>query len=171
MYEYLQQYPERSARYGNAMSFRASKIPLDPIYDNYDWAALGKATVVDVGGAYGAVSIGLAQRFPDLTFIVQDFANIVQVGAERVPSTLKDRVHFMPYDVFEEQPAKGAALYFFRAIFHNWPDACCVDMLRNQIPALAKGSRLLINEMLPPDPHTKPPIVERNLRYEWRHIS
>lgn len=148
------------------MNFRASKISMDPIYEQYDWKALGKATVIDVGGAYGAVCIGLAQRFPDLTFIVQDFPKIVQVGAERVPSALKDRVHFMPYDIFEEQPAKGAALYFLRAVFHNWPDACCVEILRNQIPALAKGSRILISEMLPPDPHTKPAFVERNLRYE-----
>ena len=137
---------------------------MNPVFDCFDWQSLGRANVVDVGGSYGTVSIGLAQRFPELSCTVQDFPDVVKEGAERLPEQLKEHITFMPYSILEEQPVKGADVYFFRAIFHNWPDAYCIKILRNQIPALKSGSRLIINDHYAPDPHTKLPMEERALR-------
>lgn len=44
----------------------------DQIIKGWDWAALGKATVVDAGGGIGTFSKDLAKAFPSLNFIVQD---------------------------------------------------------------------------------------------------
>lgn len=45
--------PERGRRFASAMNTFASMIPLEPLFNAFDWAAFGKATVVDVGGAWG----------------------------------------------------------------------------------------------------------------------
>ena len=128
------------------MSGMASTIPLDPLCGGFGWGSLAKATVVDVGGGHGPVSIGLAEAFPDLKFIVQDLPSVLEGAPASLPAALKGRVSFMAYNFLEEQPFKGAEVYFFRAIFHNWPDDYCIKILRNQIPALIHGAHLIINE-------------------------
>ncbi|KAF2163211.1 hypothetical protein M409DRAFT_68527 [Zasmidium cellare ATCC 36951] len=163
-YDEMEAHPERGRRFASAMNTFASLIPLEPLFNAFDWASFGKATVVDVGGAWGPVSIGLAQRFPDLNFIVQDLAGVVDEGPSRVPAEIKDRFQFMPYSILDEQPVKGAPIYFFRAIFHNWPDESCVQILKNQIPALKKGARIVIDDSTLHEPNTLPSSVEKRRR-------
>ena len=151
-FDELQKYPDRLMRFGNAMQASAARRSASPLFDAFDWASLGKATVVDVGGSQGAVAIPLAQTFPDLTVIVQDFPDVVEEGRERLPEPLKERVKFMAYDFFTEQPVKDAAVYFFRATFHNWPDAYCLKILQNVVPAMRPGARLVVNEFHEPEP-------------------
>lgn len=124
----------------------ASKISLDPLCGGFGWGSLGGATVVDVGGGHGPVSIGLAEVFPDLKFIVQDLPNVLEGAPASLPAALKERVSFMTYNFLELQPVQGAEVYFFRAVFHNWPDDYCIKILRYQIPALRHGMHLIINE-------------------------
>lgn len=164
LYEELRKYPERGRRWAGAMTAFASKIPLDPLAQGFDWASFHGGTVVDVGGGYGPVSIGLAQRFPHLHFIVQDFADVVAEGPSHMPPDLQGRISFMPYDFLDEQPVHGADIYFFRAVFHNWPDEHCVQILRNQIRALQPGARLVINEACMHAPNTLPAFLEKRRR-------
>ncbi|KAL8793410.1 MAG: hypothetical protein Q9195_003996 [Heterodermia aff. obscurata] len=143
------------------MSQFASRIPIQPIADAYDWALLGESTVVDVGGGHGPISTGLAKLFPQLRFIVQDLPEVIE---SRPPDDddLRDRVSFMAYDFLaDNQPVSGQAVYFFRAVFHNWPDASCVRILRNQVPALRAGAVLIVNETLLHEPGSLPPEQER----------
>ena len=37
-----------------------------------------------------------------------------------------------------------AKVYFFRHIFHDWPDATCHQILQNLIPSMSRDSRLVI---------------------------
>ena len=131
------------------------------IVDNYDWAALGKATVVDVGGGKGYVCRTLAQHFQDLSLIVQDLEDTANAGRSTCPEELKDRIKFMTHDFFTEQPVKGADVYFFRAIFHDWPEKYCVKILKSLIPALKKGSKVVIQDPHTMDPGTMAPWQER----------
>ncbi|ESZ96863.1 hypothetical protein SBOR_2728 [Sclerotinia borealis F-4128] len=80
LYEELRSHPSRGQRWANAMSVYASKIPLSPLIDSYEWSSLGSATIAGVGGGYGPVSIGLASQFPLLNFVVQDFEDVVADG-------------------------------------------------------------------------------------------
>ena len=146
------------------MSAYASRIPLAPLFANYDWASLGSATIVDVGGGYGPVSIGLAQKSPDARFIVQDFADVVAEDPKHVPAEISDRVSFMAYDMMNPQPVQGADVYFFRAIFHNWTDHYCVKILKNHVPAMRKGARLLINDSCLHEPGSLPWYQEKRRR-------
>jgi hypothetical protein len=54
--------------------------------------------------------------------------------------------------MFTSQPIKGARAYYFRNIFHDWPDKECVEFAK-QIAAVMKPgySKVLIFEWIFPD--------------------
>ncbi|KAE9374834.1 S-adenosyl-L-methionine-dependent methyltransferase [Stipitochalara longipes BDJ] len=63
-----------------------------------------------------------------------------------------DGIEVMAYDFFTPQLIKGAQVYFFRAICHDWSDAKCQQFLGNTVKAMEKGySKLLINDFVLPD--------------------
>ncbi|PQE24943.1 Sterigmatocystin 8-O-methyltransferase protein [Rutstroemia sp. NJR-2017a WRK4] len=164
LYDELRANPTRGERWANAMSIYASRIPLSPLIDSYDWANLSSAKILDVGGGYGPVSIGLAKAFPSLAFVVQDFADVIEDGPSHVPAETSSRITFMAYDMLTPQTVRDADVVFFRAVLHNWTDHYCLKILRNQIPALKKGSRLVIVEPQLPEPGKLSWHAEKRLR-------
>lgn len=65
---------------------------------------------------------------------------------------VKDRITFQDYNLNDTQPVVGADVYFFRTIFHNWPKSHCVRFLKNLVPALKPGAKILTNEIVLPKP-------------------
>lgn len=88
----------------------------------------------------------LAEATRNLRIIVQDLPETAQKGREILPAELKGQVEFVGHNFFSEQPVRGADVYFFRWIFHNWGDKYCFQILRALIPALKKGARVIANE-------------------------
>ena len=167
------EYPERAAHFASFMKHNWSERqhPLQLLIDNYDWAALGSgAHVVDVGGGMGHVSIALAKAFPELRFTVQDFGKVVENGERefleeaKEQEGLKERVKFMAHDAFEDQPVRGASVYLFRSVFHDWPDESCIAILQRLVPALKEGATILINDYVMPGPGELELMEERQAR-------
>lgn len=130
----------------------------------YRWASLGDATVVDVGGSEGKYSVALAQAFPDLNFIVQDLPEVVKaVESKPRPTEVSDRISFMPHSMFEQQPVT-ADIYLFRWIFHDWPDKYVVKILSQLVPAMKTGARVIISEVILPEPNTLSLLQEKKVR-------
>jgi hypothetical protein len=167
MFKFFNDHPDREERFKAAMSFLQTFPGLENSYviESFDWAALGQATVVDVGGSHGNVSIDIAKRFPDLHFIVQDLPGVVQDAQAKVPADLADRVTFMAHDFFTEQPVKQAKVYYLRWILHDWSDKYCIQILRALIPALNPGDRVILSERCLEPPCTLPLRKERWNRY------
>ena len=163
----METHPAKAKRFAGAMSSFASYTGHGPEYlaRGYPWASLGNKTVVDVGGSEGKYSIALAQSFPQLKFIVQDLPAVVTaVNSKRpVPLGLEDRVTFMEHDMFTEQPV-SADVYMFRFVFHDWPDKYVVRILRQLIPALKSGARIIISDSILPEPNTLSELYERKIR-------
>lgn len=136
------------------------------VVKGYDWAGLGQAKIVDLGGSHGDMMIALAQSFPNLHCIVQDLAEVIDSRpAEAPPEELKDRVTFQSHDFFKPQPVKDADVFFLRWIFHGWSDKYCLRILDNLIPSLKPGARVVINDICLPEPGLElPPHVERRTR-------
>jgi hypothetical protein len=94
------------------------------VLENYDWASLGNATVVDIGGAQGHISLELVKRFENIRAVIQDIENVVHGAEEKVPEELKSRVSFEAHDFFKPQKTYGD-VYFLRYVmqfvllFHN----------------------------------------------------
>ena len=165
-YQYLNANPEKSKRFAAAMQAFGEGPDISPSFlvKSYPWASLGGATIVDLGGSNGSVSTAIAQAYPALRFVVQDRPEVINAIEERaVLPQLANRVDFMAHDFFTSQPV-AAELYLFRYIFHNWPDAYAIKILRQLIPVLKHGSRVLINDHLLPEPNTASLITEREVR-------
>ncbi|KAI9668121.1 MAG: O-methyltransferase ctb2 [Bathelium mastoideum] len=135
----------------------------------YPWHELeegGGTLCVDVGGGPGHVAMALARKYPKLRFEVQDLPETVEVGARNCPEELKDRFTFRAHDFFQPQPQhsvsdKEGITYFARFILHDWSD----KYARQILDALAKGlrpqDRLVLNEVVVPEPGEMARQVER----------
>jgi len=132
------------------------------VIDNYNFSQV--KTFVDVGGSHGYTSLAIARRFPRIKCIVQDLGSTVGDRAKQVPPELQDQVSFMVHDFWHEQPVKDADIYFFRLIFHDWSDAYCIKILKQLIPALKKGARVLINDGCVPSKGVLSRYKERRVR-------
>jgi len=140
---------ERARRFGGGMRFmtRGSLYDINHLIRGYEWASVD--TVVDVGGGQGGVSMALAKAYPNLKLVVQDLPGTAEEGERLLPASLKSQVSFMGHDFFTEQPIKNADVYFFRFILHNWSNKYAEKILKNLIPAMKPGSKVVIYEFLP----------------------
>ncbi|KAL9564973.1 hypothetical protein ACKAV7_010887 [Fusarium commune] len=162
MYDFLSERPVRMERFARAMSGFAATEDFSMAMEAFDWAKV--STVVDVGGAQGPASIALARAFPNIEFIVQDFEDVVAEASAKVPADVRDRISFETHNMFKPQKTVGADIYFFRAIFHNWSDLRCIEILRAHIGALKPGARIIINDKVSMAPGVKPPWAEKKSR-------
>lgn len=152
------------ANFPNEACFKAIMSPEDakglasyPFWNEMDKPG---AVLVDVGGNHGYASLAIAKATKHVRFVVQDLPSIIeraqsqesQPGGVLVDSDAGHRIELKPYDMFSgPQPVKEADVYFFRAVFHNWSDAKCKEILNNLMPALKTGARIIICDMALPD--------------------
>ncbi|RAQ98860.1 putative O-methyltransferase [Stemphylium lycopersici] len=161
-YDVLTKEPERARRFGGAMSFFSTGegYSLRHLTDGYPWATVSFGTVVDLGGSHGDAAFALARKFPDLHLVVQDLPEVIANANVKAGLDVK----FLAHNFFEEQPVKGADVYYYRWTLHNWPDQYCIKALRALVPALKPGSRILIIDAVMPPPGTLPNDLDRKLR-------
>ena len=168
VWDYYKEYPARGKRFANSMKSFTSNTghSLSPLVSGYPWSSLNPgATVVDVGGSEGHVSIALAKANPDLKFVVQDLPEVIQTAAVRkdVESSVAERVQFMAHDFLSEQVVAGD-VYLFRWIFHDWPDTYVLKILRNLIRVLKNGAKVVINDQIMPQTGSVPLVTEKQIR-------
>ncbi|KAI6900734.1 hypothetical protein KC318_g3111 [Hortaea werneckii] len=105
--------------------------------------------MVDVGGGVGGQVGAFRQQYADLPgrCVLQD-----------LPDTIKNNVsppanvELMAYDFFTPQPLKGARMYLFRSVCHDWDDEHSRKLLSNTVAAMDPTySRLLIDEWVLPE--------------------
>lgn len=159
--------PKRAKRMGGAMTSLTGGEGYEVRYllDNYDWEAIDKVggTLVDLGGSHGFVCVDLAKRYKNMKFVVQDLPKTI-ASAPELEGDLKDRIKYQAHDFHTPQPVKGADVYFFRWILHNQADKYALNMLRQLIPALKKGSRVVINDHCLRGPGEENPWDEKIMR-------
>jgi len=165
-FDFLQQDVVLNTRYNLAMQAHggAAGYSVEHVVKGYDWASLGDATVVDMGGNQGYISFAVAEAFPDLKFIVQDQAGMrTPETIGKVPEHLAARVSLTTHDFFTPQ-TEVAKCYLFRHIFHGFSDKYCVQILQALIPALRRNSTILVNDGALPEPGTSTYLEERAMR-------
>ncbi|KAB5575467.1 S-adenosyl-L-methionine-dependent methyltransferase [Coniochaeta sp. 2T2.1] len=102
---------------------------------------------VDIGGSRGHQSVAVRRKYPYLPgrVIVQDLAHtIAQNQSSPLPGL--EEIEMQAHDMFTPQTIKGARAYYFRNVFHDWPDEQCREILENLKPALSHDSTVLIDE-------------------------
>ncbi|KAH8585876.1 putative sterigmatocystin 8-O-methyltransferase precursor, partial [Bisporella sp. PMI_857] len=152
----------------NVTASEGTKI--DHLVHGFDWASLGDATVVDVGGSNCHASIALATVFPQLQIVVQDLPDTIALAQNNLastPASVRSRISCQAYNFFTPQPVVGASVYLLRMILHDWPYQEAVSILQNLMPALSAkpGSRLIIMDTVLPVPGDNEDVnVEAMLR-------
>ncbi|EKG18728.1 O-methyltransferase family 2 [Macrophomina phaseolina MS6] len=76
---------------------------------------------------------------------------------------LADRVSFVGHDMHEAQTVVADA-YLFRHVFPNWPQKYCVKFLKNLVPAMMDGAKVLIHEACLSDAGNVPYLESRFIR-------
>lgn len=103
---------------------------------------------IDVAGGEGHDVAAFQKAFPDAPgkLVLQDLPPVI----DNIKS-LDDNIVRQKLDFFQEQPVKGARAYYFRYIFHDWPDHSCVEIMKRTAAAMEKGySKLIIFEWILP---------------------
>ena len=83
--------------------------------------------LVDIAGGEGHDTEAFHKRFPTAPgkLILQDLpATINSI------KPLDDAVVRMKYDFCTPQPIHGARAYYYRSIFHDWPDKDCISIMK-----------------------------------------
>ena len=113
--------------------------------------------LVDIGGGTGHDLAAFIAAKPELfassspyRLVLQDLPNAIDLARSQQPPLPS---HIIPYahDFFTPQPIKGARAYYFRTIFHDWPDSHCRLILKHTLDAMGPNSKLLINEYVLPE--------------------
>ena len=136
------------------------------LVNHYPWGAIEGGTMVDVGGSHGARSVAIAKRHPSINCVVLDLPDYLAGAQSEIPSDLKSRVTFAAHDFFTDPPAvaKGADVYLFSRIFHNWSDKYAAKILQCLRPALKNGARILAYDICLKEPNVLPRTLESKMR-------
>jgi O-methyltransferase domain len=143
LFEYLADHPDDAALFTAGMAARTAG-PVGAIVAAYDWRTFG--TIVDIGGADGALLAGILGAAPLTRGIIFDQPR-VRVAAERriADERLQERCTFASGDFFAEVPA-GADAYILKYVLHDWSDDEVVAILRNVRRAASAQARLIVIE-------------------------
>lgn len=133
----------------------------------YPWRSLGKSTIVDLAGGNGHISHQIAYEAPELRFVLADLENAVKDAKETCPVELKDRFEYRVVDFFEKMTIP-ADVYFMRMILHFMSDEDCVRVVKNIVPAMKKGSRILVADGIIPKCDVMP---DPKHRYVFNQVS
>ncbi|RGP79393.1 hypothetical protein FLONG3_2448 [Fusarium longipes] len=156
VYSWYMDHPEKALGFAKAMAaLNRMDRPVSTLCDDFPWEKLKSGKVVDVGGGRGHVSMYLASRYPDLSFVVEESNSAaIAEGQATLNSDIAGRVSFMQHDFFTKQPITDASTFLLRHCLHNWNDKDCIRIIRALIPALEKcrpGAQILINEVILPE--------------------
>ncbi|KAF7181291.1 hypothetical protein CNMCM7691_000509 [Aspergillus felis] len=156
MFEYLYKRPDRVAPVTRATDADPEQMAMDL----YPWdvelgplAVDDRVTIVDVGGSHGNALRGIKKAVPCLKgrFVLQDLDPVIQEHHEALRA---DGIEPMSLDFFKQvQPIKGAPVYYFRRVFHDWPDEPESKLiLQNTAASMDRErSRILIHEIIVPE--------------------
>lgn len=164
----LARYPESHKAFNEAMVVD-TELAARELCDTFPFDSLapGESDVVlvDVGGGKGQTMTHVLKTFPGLRgrVVLEDLASVLH--GERL-MVEDERLQVQAYDFLsEEQPIKGAGAYFFKWIFHDWPDSTSLTILKHTAPAMRghASSRLLICDCVVPDRNPPPRKTLRDI--------
>ena len=153
LFDYLKEHPDKARIFDGAM-IGAHGPETQPMIEGYDFS--GFDTVVDIGGASGAVLLEILRACPGVTGVVFDLPQIAEQAAAKIAeSDCADRCRAEGGSFFNAVPG-GADCYVMRHIIHDWDDERSITILRHCHEAMRPEGKVLVVETVLPagnEPH------------------
>lgn len=90
--------------------------------------------------------MALSKAAPGLSFVVQDLPDVVAEGQEDLPADMKGKIQFQAHDFWKPQPVQDVNIFLLRMILRDHPDHLAVTILKNLIPAMENGAKLIVQD-------------------------
>jgi len=152
LFEILKHHPERARRFVGTMQHLSSTDASNVrhVFSGFDWASVDRpgAVMVDVGGGHGQVCKYLAGVTEHLKFEVWELPYVVEKAKANASPEFAERVDFVAHDFLTPHSGPPVDVIFIRWTLHNWSDKYVLLILRNLVPVLKNGSRVLIMDYI-----------------------
>jgi SAM-dependent methyltransferase len=149
LFAWLETHPEAADLFSRAMasgrSYRDAGVP-----QAYDFSKV--SSIVDVGGGYGSLLLGILREHPQLRGVLFDLPSVAAGAFTQIQSAgLQERCQVVEGDFFDSVPV-GSDVYLLAHIIHDWSDEAAIRILSNCARAITSGgSVLLVENVLPED--------------------
>jgi hypothetical protein len=159
-WDYYAKHPEDGEVFSRAMA-GLSRIAIGPVLGTYDFS--GHGVIADVGGAHGALLAAVLQANPSARGILFDLPQVV-AGATALldEAGVGARVERVGGN-FLEGAVPQADLYLLKHVLHDWNDDASVAILRNVRASMKPSSRVLVIELVVPEPPQPGPAMLMDL--------
>jgi hypothetical protein len=102
-------------------------------------------TLVDLGGATGALAVAACELYPSMRAIVTDLKTVVDKAQQHFAKEpfissegVQQRVSWQVVDFFDD-PLPQGDLFVLARILHDWEEARCLKLLRRVVERLPVG--------------------------------
>ncbi|MEM6752042.1 MAG: methyltransferase [Cyanobacteria bacterium P01_C01_bin.38] len=105
--------------------------------------------LLDVGGGSAAVSVALAQRYPQIQCTILDLPVVCSIAEDYISRAgLSNQIDTYSANFFNDDFPPGYDAVLFSNIIHDWEWEKCQHLAKSSFEALPKGGRIYIHEML-----------------------
>jgi SAM-dependent methyltransferase len=149
LFDYLQRDAETADAFNDGMTDLSSLLAY-AILMAYDFS--GISSIVDIGGGQGKLLRSIVQLNPGIKGILFDLEPAIEIAKQHLSSDeCGGRYSAVAGDFFNSVP-EGANAYILCGVIHDWNDDRSIRILKNCRRAMAKTGRLLLVEMVVPEP-------------------
>jgi hypothetical protein len=149
LWDYLATHPDAAASFGASLE-RIAVVRDQALLNTVDLS--GVRRLVDVGGGHGGLLCSALATDPEMSGLLVDLPGVIQGARERLRDRgLAGRCETVAGDFRDAVPA-GGDVYVLSWILHDWDDATALRILSNCRSAMEQPARLLVVEMVAPEP-------------------
>ena len=117
-----------------------------------------KLKVLDIAAGHGIFGIALAQRYPKIEVVAQDWPLVLEVATENAHKMgIGDRHTTLPGSAFDVEFGSGYDLVLLTNFLHHFDVPTCEVLLKKVHAALAEGGRAVTLDFIPNADRISPP--------------
>lgn len=150
LFAWYQQHPAYGQKFDAAMTSMSLGAGA-AVLASYDFTGIKR--LVDVGGGQGQLLAAILQKYPTMQGVLYDAAHVIATAQDTIAAHgVAERCEIVGGDFFQSAPAGGDA-YIMKHIIHDWNDNECVTILGHCRDGMQVGDKVLIAEMVVPEPN------------------